>query len=270
MDISTYKAILFDVDKTLTTDWQKIPDRTVAALTLLHDRGIQYGVATGRSYANLKSILSVFPNEALHIVSGGAELIRTDGTVVWKHYIDAATLTQLYAEAKNEHCPIVTAVDGVFYGNEKMRAGGGREEITQSYRAWLDAMKPLEDVAGQDMPIVVVYEPTPAFVQWLENQDHLSGKKMLNAQGVPYIDVTPKGVSKGSAFAKWCTLQGRDSSQVIGVGDSENDRELLQAVGFAVAVGNATEEIKAIADEVIGPCDDEGIATWIETVFQTI
>ncbi len=269
MDISQYKAILFDVDKTLTNDWQKIPERTVAALSVLHKHEFQYGVATGRSYANLKTMLTVFPSNALHIVSGGSELIKTDGTVVWKHYIDAVTLANLYTEAQREHCSIVSALNGEFYGNDTMRAGGGREEITQSYRIWLDAMKPLEDVSGQDMPIVVVYEPTPVFVKWLESQDQLSGKEMRNAQGVPYIDVTPKGVSKGSAFAKWCTLQGRDSSQVIGVGDSENDRELLQAVGLAVAMGNATDEIKALADLTIGSCEDEGIATWIETVFQT-
>jgi hydroxymethylpyrimidine pyrophosphatase-like HAD family hydrolase len=50
-----------------------------------------------------------------------------------------------------------------------------------------------------------------------------------------------------------------DAYQALAFGDSYNDMEMLQTVGTGVAMGNAPEEIKAIADEVCGHVSEDGI-----------
>lgn len=57
---------------------------------------------------------------------------------------------------------------------------------------------------------------------------------------------------------------GLDASEVICVGDAGNDRHMIEFAGLGVAMGNATEDIKAIADFVTKSNDQDGIAHLIE------
>ena len=67
------------------------------------------------------------------------------------------------------------------------------------------------------------------------------------------------GVNKATAIEKFMAHVGAPMSDSIAFGDSGNDFEMMQAVGFAVAMGNATEPIKALADYVTTDVDKDGI-----------
>ena len=54
--------------------------------------------------------------------------------------------------------------------------------------------------------------------------------------------------------------------EVIGVGDADNDVHLFKGVGHKVAMGNGTERLKSLADEVIGSVDNDGLAELIESL----
>lgn len=76
------------------------------------------------------------------------------------------------------------------------------------------------------------------------------------------IEVAPKSVSKLSAI-KLLLQPGQTLRQVIAFGDNYNDLEMLQSVGCGVAVENAREEVKAIANEVTLRNTEDGVAHWI-------
>jgi hydroxymethylpyrimidine pyrophosphatase-like HAD family hydrolase len=81
------------------------------------------------------------------------------------------------------------------------------------------------------------------------------------------MDITRQGVTKASGLRLWSQLTGIDLANVAGFGDSQNDQEFLSAVGWKVAMGNAVPELKAIADQVIGDCDDDGLAKYISETW---
>ena len=67
-----------------------------------------------------------------------------------------------------------------------------------------------------------------------------------------YLEIAPKEISKASALQLLLDqLYGIDLSEVIAFGDNYNDIELFQAVGLGIAVGNARDEVKAVAKEII-------------------
>ena len=74
-------------------------------------------------------------------------------------------------------------------------------------------------------------------------------------------EVTLHGVNKGSTILQLLDLVGLDPAAAIGIGDSTNDIEMLQACGVGIAMGNATDEVKAHADEVTTTVREHGVWT---------
>lgn len=74
------------------------------------------------------------------------------------------------------------------------------------------------------------------------------------------LEITAKGVSKGTALLALASSLGIDRSETMAVGDSENDTDMLKSAGFSVAMGNAGPELKRIAHAVTDICDNDGFA----------
>jgi Cof subfamily protein (haloacid dehalogenase superfamily) len=75
-----------------------------------------------------------------------------------------------------------------------------------------------------------------------------------------YLEILPVGVNKAKAVATVSRLLGVDLSEVVAIGDGLNDLEMLREVGFAIAMGNALDQVKAAADLVVGSNNEAGVA----------
>ena len=89
-------------------------------------------------------------------------------------------------------------------------------------------------------------------------------KASLPYNGLWAVDFTNVGVNKASAACVLAGMFGIDINQIIAAGDSYNDLSLLQASGLSIAMGNAPDELKAIADYVAPSVDEDGLAVAIE------
>lgn len=82
-----------------------------------------------------------------------------------------------------------------------------------------------------------------------------------------YFDVIQRGVSKASGIRVLLDTFGLNKSQVMAFGDAGNDIEMLTLVGVGVAMGNASDDVKAVADLVADPCREQGVLKVLEQVF---
>ena len=82
------------------------------------------------------------------------------------------------------------------------------------------------------------------------------------------IEITLLGVEKGSGIAWVMTELGLDKSQLVAFGDSGNDLPMRPCVGTFVAVDNASDEVKAIADNVVDSIAEDGVAKWLEAALR--
>ncbi|WP_104163702.1 Cof-type HAD-IIB family hydrolase [Cryobacterium sp. N22] len=92
----------------------------------------------------------------------------------------------------------------------------------------------------------------------------LSGDFHVITGTVPHMgkgsgEVTLDGVNKGTTVLQLLDLLGLDAASAIGIGDSTNDIEMLQVCGVGIAMGNATDVVKAHADEVTTSVVDDGV-----------
>lgn len=85
--------------------------------------------------------------------------------------------------------------------------------------------------------------------------------------GFGYLDVVQPGVSKATGIRALMDAFGIDASGVMAFGDAGNDAEMLRLAGVGVAMGNASDELKSIADLVCDPCEEQGVLKVLEEVF---
>ena len=77
-------------------------------------------------------------------------------------------------------------------------------------------------------------------------------------------EVVAEGVSKGAALTTLAGRLGVPMAQVCAIGDSGNDVSMIRAAGLGVAMGNASADVRAVADATVGPNTDDGMAAFIE------
>ena len=81
-----------------------------------------------------------------------------------------------------------------------------------------------------------------------------------------WLDINPEGVSKASALELVRRRIGVEPIHTLAVGDQRNDLEMLHWAAWGVAMDNAPDEVKAIADEVTGQVDEDGLARILEAL----
>ena len=78
------------------------------------------------------------------------------------------------------------------------------------------------------------------------------------------LDINDISISKGSSIVWLCQFLNLNLKDTIGFGDGENDLSMFEVVGKGVAVGNASDKIQQISDNVSLKCEDNGIFKYLE------
>jgi 5-amino-6-(5-phospho-D-ribitylamino)uracil phosphatase len=82
-----------------------------------------------------------------------------------------------------------------------------------------------------------------------------------------YLEILPVGVNKAKAVAALSKFLSVDLSEVAAIGDGLNDLEMLSEAGFAIAMGNASDQVKAAADLVVGSNNEAGVAQAVNEIL---
>jgi len=83
-----------------------------------------------------------------------------------------------------------------------------------------------------------------------------------------YLEIVPLGVQKAEALRHLTVILGLDLSKVAAIGDGINDIEMLTEAGLGIAMGNAPEAVKSVADWVTGTNNEAGVAQAVQRLFQ--
>lgn len=244
------KIIFFDIDGTLldhTTG--KISPKTQEALKKLREEGILLCIATGRSPI-------VFPDfgdahfDAFCAFNGS--LCFTQEEMIYSNPIPQESVNQVLENAESIGRPVSVAT------RNRMAANGWDTDLADYYTLANLELTPSEDFDA------VRREKVYQIMLGCRESDHeaiLRGTEGIKA-AVSWeraVDIIPASSGKGVSIAKILEYFNLERSQAMAFGDSYNDMEMLQAVGIGVAMGNAPDALKAIADDVCGTVSQDGI-----------
>jgi len=134
----------------------------------------------------------------------------------------------------------------------------------------LHVVGPLHEWLQEDpTKLVAVGDPDELDVLEVEMKERF-GDRLFISKSLPFfLEFAHPDVSKGSGIAFVADRLGFTAAQTVACGDGENDRELLDWAGFAVAVANAHEDILERADLVVPPVTEEGVASLLEAYVES-
>ena len=262
------KLIALDMDGTLLTSDKRILPETLADMQAAADAGKHVCLCTGRGIPEIRSFRKELAMVRYAVVESGAlvyDLARN--SVIYEESIPREMMEIIvdvglkYDAMLHLHCPS----DCVIKRDQAERAAeygmGPYREMYLSVGTFVKDMKQ-EIKHRTSVPKINIY-----FRSVREREKGYEELKNLPLTCVyseeTSLEMTPEGVSKGTGLRKLAEHLGIDLNDVIAVGDAENDRVMLRTAGFSVAMGNALEELKVLADAVTADNDHNGVGEAI-------
>ena len=274
------KAIALDIDGTLTNDEKVVTARTREALLAAQRSGVRLILSSGRPIQGLRSLaaeLDLPANGGLLVAFNGAHVVdaRTD-EVLFDQPMDPSALAALVGHVR-EFAVIPWITEGSrLYVERGMRHvityRGEPLDIVEYERKMCDLevceVDDLLEVCGRPQDkLLCASEPEYLGEHWRAMNapfaEALSG--MFTADF--YFEFMAPGINKGNALAGALPKLGIDASEVVAFGDGENDMAMLEWAGMGVAMGNAGDSVKAVADRVTGTNNEDGIADALAEIL---
>lgn len=241
----------FDIDGTLLNTKKDILPSTKEAIAILQKHGHFTMIATGRSLKKAQPIIDDLNLTSYILCNGAAGFI--DEQLVYKNMLPKEKLQALIDVAENYQIDIsMVTLMNEYRQNERLNPM--TKESMASFGPWIPSFCPLSEIQEDICQAVLfcdksqekyfeAFQDDFRFVRW-----HSNG-----------VDVLPKKNSKAHALKEMATLQNISPNEMYAFGDGNNDYEMLKAVGHGVAMGNAVDSLKQVADFITDDCDHDGI-----------
>lgn len=264
------KLIALDMDGTVLTSEKVISPRTKAAMEKALEAGKEVLFATGRCPSEMTEHIRAFPSMNYAMCLSGALIFDVKSG----QPLSAVTISRDLAEQVLNLADQLDAMVNIYAGPdvfvEKRRQGNMEYFNCQCFAAlydacavWVDDIRSVLDLKEDQIYKINLYCHDQA--NWEKGGELLKDLPLNYASGIPMnFEISPHGVNKGMGLETLSRVTGIPLSEMIAVGDEGNDFEMVQTAGLGVAMGNAIERIKAIADEVTADCDHDGVAEVIE------
>ena len=264
------RLVASDIDGTILGHDGKISDRTVRAFHACREAGVELVFVTGRPPRWLHPLQDQLGHTGTVICSNGA--------VVWDleadKLVSARTLTldavlEVRRVIKRLRPAALFAAEtlGGFHLEPGFIENGSSELLSEFTPAPLAETLVTDDAVVKFLAIVregtaddFLAEVAPA-VEHLASATHSS-------PGVSMLELALPGVNKAVTLAEYAAALGIGAEDVVAFGDMPNDTEMLAWAGLGLAVASGHESLLAVADAVVGECDDDGVAQAIERLLE--
>lgn len=269
-----YRMIALDLDGTLNNDDHIITPKTREALIAVQERhGVTVVLASGRQAPGLKresDALELSKHHGLLLSYGGGRIedATTQAVLFSRSLTNELAVRFLRHLEKFSVSPvvdngraIVTTCEQNYKVQDESRNNNMDVLVVDNIADAIEraGVRPIKILTAAQNETLV---PLMPFIR--EGFEDV----MDFVQSAPWFyEGMAKGVSKSKSLARVCEQLKIDPSEVMAFGDAQNDIDMLKFAGCGVAMGNACEELKAIADEVTLDNNHDGIAAALEKHF---
>ncbi len=263
-----YKLLVVDIDGTLLGKDDTISDKDRETLAKACESGIYVSLSTGRATLACLSIIEQLSLDGYHIFFDGALVSNPDnGEEIYIQSLSQAIVKQAmeFAHLNDINLELYSAthyfIERETWSTDIHREFFGIEPTIVDFTR----LSSQERIIKGGLAVASPQEAAKArsFCGQFSNSLHFSWAKTPAYPGVDFLNILPLGVSKGKALEVLASHLGISLSQVIAIGDGTNDISLLSSAGLAIAMGNAPDEVKAVADHITLDVDHSGLAAAI-------
>jgi len=260
-----YKLLVLDLDGTLASSDHLILPETKDVLMKAQKAGLKVVLASGRptpGVVPLAEELELAKYGGFILSYNGGHMMDARGDIIHEIYLKPEESHEIYDLAKAlganimaYHCNDIFTEDYEKYIQMEVDINGMDLNQVEDFKV---------AVVNNSMKNMMTGEP-----------DHLAevervfkerlGHRYSISRSLPYfLEVMPHGINKASCLEKLLNLLGLNRAEMVACGDGYNDIKMIQLAGLGVAMENAVDDLKNVADYVTKSNDDNGIAHVIE------
>lgn len=267
-----YKLIAIDMDGTLLNSQNKISDRNRNILFKAIEEGVTIVLATGRI---LRSALYYWELIGLNnpiIACNGALISDKNGEdIIYENPMNINSIKEVIKLAEENGIYYHFYDTDTFYSKE---IGDG---ILKYYESYENSLKKQQiNLVMFQNPMGILNKKNPIIYKFIVIEDDLDKLlefrvKLKDIEGISIssswynnVEIMNKGVSKGTGLRHLMEILNIDKSEVIAIGDNENDISMFNMAGLAIGMENGAEGIKEHVHVITDTNDENGVAKAIE------
>lgn len=260
------KLVALDLDDTLLTDSLEIPAATRSVLEAVQAQGTLITLATGRMYRSaLRYALELEMDVPLITYQGALVKHAVSGEVLYYKPVPGEASRQVAAYVRGQ------GLHYQCYYNDELYM----ESLTPEGRDYAELVG-VEPIIEPDLirrlgteldttKLIIVNYDVPSLIEMEKELKRRFGSAVHITRSKPYyVEILNPAATKGMALQAVAAHYGLERHEVMAIGDSYNDIEMIAWAGIGVAVDNAHAQVKAAADYVTVSNQEEGVARALE------
>ncbi|HIX30716.1 MAG TPA: Cof-type HAD-IIB family hydrolase [Firmicutes bacterium] len=271
------RLIGLDLDGTLFNSRKELTAHTCAVLAKAVRRGIHVVPATGRPRVGLPQQLLTIPGIQYAVVTNGAAVCDLrGGKRLFTDCMDSDDAAEILRRTRP-----LEVVQGAFSGD-----WGYMEDIDRRRIRRLDLVREMQDYLiasrkvvddlavfargqkeGIEKIVINFIKDETGAPMWREETENVVRdypSVTFMSGGIGNIEIIRRGVGKGTALLRLGERLGVAAEEIMAVGDSENDLDMIRKAGLGVAMANSERAVLDCADYVTASNDEDGAAAAIE------
>lgn len=268
-----YKLIALDLDGTLNNSEKKITKKTKDALLRAQELGIKVALVSGRPSPGLMrecKELELEKNNGLLISFNGARVVdATTGECLYEKTIEKNLAKEVLNHLKQFDVYPMLNKD-----NESIVHDCNGYKV--QYEATVNnlTLKEVDDLAEylNFNPCKILVSAEPEYLESIAEEIKKPFKDKLNIYfSAPYfLEIVSKGIDKGATLSDVLKRLNMSRDELIAFGDERNDLSMIEFAGMGVAMGNAIQELKDIANKITLSNDEDGIAAALHDLINEL
>jgi hypothetical protein len=271
------RIVALDLDGTLLNSEGAISPEDVAALRMLHERGVVICLASGRMTAAIRPTFEVIGVDGPVIAYNGAmvrDSLARGEALILEIPLPARYGDYLIDYAEREHYHLNYYHQDLLYARDDPSLRRFADIYANQTGSIFDFVPSLQRFKGcEPTKIILITDPTVPGQPNPRHRDELydvfeakwDGEVSLFKTNPEYLEFLNRDVDKGVGLEALARYYNAPRGQVMAFGDGENDAPMLAWAGVGVAVSNAKPKVKSVADVVLPYSNDESpIARAVE------
>lgn len=263
----TKKLIAVDLDGTLLTSTNTISEKSKESIEKVLDAGHKVVIITGRDfYGSIKVARELFDRHEGGLVasSNGALVfdLAKDKPII-NHTIPREVVKEMIAYGKS------LGLDYLIYHDNKILAekddAYDLDFLSKKNKLEVEIIEDLADKLDFDLN-KLLFSAQPSLIEKVKSDFEEKFKGKVNPiHSMPqFLDCMPAGIHKGRILLEIADFYGIDHKDTLAFGDEINDENMIEMAGIGIAMANASDYIKNLADDICPTNDDDGIAIYLE------
>ncbi len=257
------KAVFFDIDGTLVSfSSPQIPESTKEAINKIRNNGVKVFIATGRHFSTINN-LGDTEFDGYITMNGCYCLIDRGNITDPSNLIFKKSIAQADVNAFIDYLQQVRELTTVFVEEHQLTMNFIDEDSKYLMKLLKKdglPIKPLDYYRDKELFQLTSFFKEPEEGEVMKVLPNCSAMRWYPT----FADVISKGVDKGVGIDKFCEHFGFTKEGTLAFGDGGNDIEMLRHAGIGVAMGNAREEVKQVADHVTDTVDNNGVIKGLQ------